>query len=207
MDECQNFGRLDYFRISVQSVVSMYKLIIVFLSAASLSGCFSTVMDAASLVGSGVNAVGSLLPSKPNNSLVFDHDKIKEICIELNRSVAISDFVPSLQAELQQRGVLSRVYETGTQPTNCPLTIGYNAFIQWDVKAFSSNYSPYMTFASLTLRREGRVVGSAQYRIGSFGQDKWGSTSSKLAPLVEALVVTDEKKKAKEKEAATFTGS
>jgi len=186
MDECQNFGRLDYFRISVQSVVSMYKLIIVFLSAASLSGCFSTVMDAASLVGSGVNAVGSLLPSKPNNSLVFDHDKIKEICIELNRSVAISDFVPSLQAELQQRGVLSRVYETGTQPTNCPLTIGYNAFIQWDVKAFSSNYSPYMT---------------------SFGQDKWGSTSSKLAPLVEALVVTDEKKKAKEKEAATFTGS
>jgi len=204
MDECQNFGRFDHFRFSVQSVVSMYKLIIVFLSAASLSGCFSTVMDAASLVGTGVNAVGSMLPSKPNNSLVFDHDKIKEVCIELNRSVAISDFVPSLQAELQQRGVLSRVYETGTQPTNCPLTIGYSAFIQWDVKAFSSNYSPYMTFASLTLRKEGRVVGSAQYRIGSFGQDKWGSTSSKLSPLVKALVVVPDEKA---KQATTFSGS
>ena len=183
----------------------MVKLIIVFLSAASLSGCFSAVMDAASLVGTGVNAVGALLPHKADSASVFDHDEIKEVCIEWNGSVALSDFVPSLQSELKKHGVLSRVYNAGTQPTDCPLTMAYNAFIKWDIKAFSSNYSPYLAFASLTLRREGRVVGTAQYRIGSFGQDKWGSTTSKLGPLVEALVLTPENKT--KKDTPTFGGS
>lgn len=183
----------------------MVKLIFVFLSAASLSGCFSTAMDAASLVGMGVKAVGSLVPDKPDSSTVFEHDEVKEVCIEWNGTVALSDFVPSLQAELQKHGVLSRVYNAGTQPTNCPLTLAYNAFIKWDVKAFSNNYSPYLAFASLTLRREGRVVGNAQYRIGSFGQDKWGSTSSKLAPLVDALLLIPDSKP--KKNSTTFGGS
>lgn len=183
----------------------MVKLIFVFLSAASLSGCFSTVLDAASLIGTGVNAAGSLLPHKADSSNVFDHDAIKEVCIEWNSSVALSDFVPSLQSELQKHGVLSRVYNAGTQPTNCPLTMAYNAFIKWDVKAFSSSYSPYLAYASLTLRREGRVVGTAQYQIGSFGQDKWGATSTKLGPLVDALVVVPDNKA--KKDTTAFGGS
>jgi len=187
----------------------MYKLIIVFLSAVSLSGCFSAIMDAATVVGSGINSAVALLPAKPPSTVVFDHDKIKELCIEWNRSVALSDFVPTLQSELKRHDVSSRVYDAGSQPTSCPITLEYNAFLKWDIKTFSTIYTPYMTFASITLRKEGRVIGTAQYRIGAMGQDKWSSTSSKISPMIEALLAKPDATAPNkdQKNQATFNGS
>ncbi len=132
-----------------------------------------------------------MTPSAPQNPIVFAHAPIKEICIEWNGAVALSDFVPSLQSELQRHGVPSRVYDAGTQPGNCPMTLVYSAFVKWDMKSFSDSYTPYLTFASVTLRKEGRVVGSATYKIGSIKQDKWSSTGSKLGPVVDALLTSN----------------
>jgi hypothetical protein len=94
------------------------------------------------------------------------------------------------------------------------MTLAYAAAVKWDVKMFSDSYTPYMTFASLTLRKNGRVVGSAQYRIGRLEQDKWSSVGSKLRPLVDALLISNpevEPPKAppveKDKNAAIFAGS
>lgn len=170
----------------------MRTIIIATLLASSLSGCVvtstSTLVDAASLVGYAASGVKSMTPNAPANPIVYNKDPIREICIEWNGAVALSDFVPSLQGELQKHGVQSRVYDAGTQVLACPVTLTYTGYVKWDTKVFSDAYSPYLTFAALTLRRDGRVMGSAQYRIGSFGQDKWATVGEKLAPLVDALL-------------------
>lgn len=164
-------------------------------ATASLSGCVvlspSPIVEAANLLGSAITGVSSMTPATPQNPIVFAHAPIKEVCIEWNGAVALSDFVPSLQGELQRHGVPSRVYDAGTQPGNCPMTLAYNAYIKWDMKTFSNAYTPYLTFASVTLRKDGRIVGSANYKIGSIAQDKWSSTSTKLGPVVDALLISN----------------
>jgi len=151
----------------------------------------SPIVEAANLLGSAISGVSSMTPATPQNPIVFAHAPIKEICIEWNGAVALSDFVPSLQSELQRHGVPSRVYDAGTQPGSCPMTLAYAAFVKWDMKTFSNAYAPYLTFASVTLRKEGRVVGSASYKMGAMAQDKWSSTGSKLGPVVDALQISN----------------
>ncbi|MBP0598894.1 cell division protein FtsI [Herbaspirillum sp. LeCh32-8] len=170
----------------------MRTIIIATLLAPALSGCVvtstSALVDAASLVGYAASGVKSMSPNPPANPIVYSKDPIREICIEWNGAVALSDFVPGLQGELLKHGVQSRVYDAGTQALACPVTMSYTGYVKWDTKVFSDAYSPYLTYASLTLRRDGRVLASAQYRIGSFGQDKWATVGEKLAPLVDALL-------------------
>ncbi|NUU04515.1 cell division protein FtsI [Herbaspirillum robiniae] len=162
------------------------------LLATTLSGCVvtstSALVDAASLVGYAASGVKSMTPNAPANPVVYNRDPIREVCIEWNGAVALSDFVPGLQGELQKHGVQSRVYDAGTQAMACPVTLTYTGYVKWDTKVFSDAYTPYLTYAALTLRRDGRVLATAQYRIGSFGQDKWASVGEKLSPLVDALL-------------------
>jgi hypothetical protein len=148
----------------------------------------NALVDAASLVGYAASGVKSMTPNPPSNPIVYNKDPIREVCIEWNGAVALSDFVPGLQGELQKHGVQSRVYDAGTQALACPVTLSYTGYVKWDTKVFSDAYTPYLTFASLTLRRDGRVMGTAQYRIGSFAQDKWATVGEKLGPLVDALL-------------------
>lgn len=170
----------------------MRTIIIVSLVASSLSGCImmpsEPLVQAASLVGYAASGVKSMSPTSSPNPVVYNKDPVREVCIEWNGSVALSDFVPALQNELQRHGVNSRVYDAGTQSVGCPVTLSYTGYVKWDTKVFTDAYTPYLTYAALTLRREGRVMGSAQYRIGSFGQDKWATINEKLAPLVDALL-------------------
>ncbi|TWC63164.1 cell division protein FtsI [Herbaspirillum sp. SJZ099] len=162
------------------------------LLASSLSGCIvmssNPLVDAASVIGYAASGVKGMTPNPPINPVVYNKDPIREVCIEWNGAVALSDFVPGLQAELQRHGVSSRVYDAGTQSPGCPVTLTYVGYVKWDTKVFSDAYTPYLTYAALTLRRDGRVLGSAQYRIGSFAQDKWASVNDKLGPLVDALL-------------------
>lgn len=170
----------------------MRTFIIAPLLVSALSGCVvastNALVDTASLVGYAVSGVKSMTPNPPLNPIVYTKDAIREVCIEWNGAVALSDFVPGLQGELQKHGVQSRVYDAGTQALACPITLAYTGYVKWDTKVFSDAYSPYLTFASLTLRRDGRVLGTAQYRIGSLGQDKWATVGEKLGPLVDALL-------------------
>ncbi|MFJ3057115.1 cell division protein FtsI [Herbaspirillum sp. NPDC087042] len=169
----------------------MRTIITATLLATSLSGCIvtssNTLVDAVSLVGTAASGVKSFSPNSTQNPIVYSKDAIRDVCIEWNGSVALSDFVPGLQGELQKHGVQSRVYDAGTQALACPVTLTYVGYVKWDTKVFSDAYTPYLTYAALTLRRDGRVLGTAQYRMGSFGQDKWASPGDKLAPLIDAL--------------------
>jgi len=167
-------------------------IIIASLFASSLSGCVlmpsDTLVQAANLIGYAASNARSMAPTPPQNAVVHDGNVVREVCIEWNGAVAMSDFVPALQNELLRRGVQSRVYDAGTQAVGCPVTMTYSGFVKWDTKVFSNAYSPYLTYVALTMRRDGRVMGSAQYRLGRFAQDKWATTNEKLGPLVDALL-------------------
>ena len=169
----------------------MRTIITAALLATSLSGCIVTsgnaLMDVVGLVGSAASGVKAMTPNTTQNPIVLNKDPIRDVCIEWNGSVALSDFVPGLQGELLRHGVQSRVYDAGTQALACPVTLSYVGYVTWDTNAFTDAYTPYLTYAALTLRRDGRVLGMAQYRLGSFGQDKWASPGDKLAPLIDAL--------------------
>jgi len=161
--------------------------------AALLSGCMvvtpSPTIEAVHLIGSVVTSAASLTPATAQNTVVFAHDPIKRICIEYNPAVALVDFVPAMQNEFQERGVESRLYDTGMQPSDCPAVLQYSAFLEWDRRALDDRYSSYLTFAALTLRSyDGKVLASANYQTGQMGLDKWSPTRSKVSAVITALL-------------------
>jgi len=114
---------------------------------------------------------------------------VQNVCIELNTSVTVLDFLPTVQQELSRRGVASRVYGEGTEPRNCEAVLNYEATREWDNRIAASEALPYMNYARLTLRREGEIISSANYGVGNLGFDKWSSTRTKVSSMVDTLLV------------------
>lgn len=114
---------------------------------------------------------------------------IQNVCVELNSAVTVDDLLPAVQDRLRKYGVETRVFEPGTEPAGCDATLNYTATREWDRNRVSSSEAlPYMNFASLTLRRNGRIISSANYELKGLGFGKWSSTSTKIGPVVDALV-------------------
>ena len=157
-----------------------------------LSGCMimtpSPALEAANLAGVAVMNTASIFPGSATDAVAHPHQHIKTVCIEFNPAVAVSDFVSAIQANLSANGVDSRLYDTGMQPSSCEATLDYTASLDWDQRLFSDEYSPYLTYASLTLRQNGHVVASSNYKLGTL--DKWASTRTKLSGAVKALLAS-----------------
>lgn len=163
------------------------------LSLVLLSGCVvvppSPTYEAVSLISTAVVGASSLIPGAANNPVVHGHERIDNLCIQFNPAVAVADFVPAVQRELRDNSVDSRLYEAGMQPADCQAILYYSAFLDWDRRAMSDEYSPYLTFASITLRSsDGRVLASANYEEGQLGMDKWSSTRAKISTVIKALL-------------------
>lgn len=160
--------------------------------AALLSGCVvvtpSPTIEAVHLLSSVLTGAASITPGSAQDVVVHEHAPIKRVCIELNPAVALVEFVPAVQNELRERGVDSRLYDTGMQPADCPVVLQYTAYLDWDRRALDHQYSTYLTFATLTLRSyDGKVLASANYQLGQMGLDKWSPTRSKVAAVISAL--------------------
>jgi hypothetical protein len=165
------------------------------LPAFTLSACMvvppSPVYEAASLVSTAVVSASSLMPNAARNAVVHNHERIDNVCIQFNPSVALADFVPAMQGELRDNRVDSRLYEIGMQPADCQAILYYTAFLDWDQRAFNDEYAAYLTFANFTLRSsDGRVLASANYESGQMGLDKWSSTRLKISTVVKALLAS-----------------
>jgi hypothetical protein len=145
-------------------------------------------LEAVKLISVAITGVASMSPNPAQNTITHPHEPFKDICIEWNRNVAVADFVPALQGELLRHGIASRVYEAGMQPPGCGAELDYAAFQQWEKRTFADDYSSYLSYAALTLRKNGTVLASANYEMGVMGYDKWAPTRKKLAPLVDAML-------------------
>lgn len=116
---------------------------------------------------------------------------LSELCIEFNPQTPTSDLVPTLQQLLLRHQVRSRVYDARTPPDRCEVWLTYSAQIDWDTRALSDRYEPFISRAELTLRTgHGRVLATGQYRYDArqWRASQWASTHDKLDAVVTALV-------------------
>lgn len=159
--------------------------------ALSLNACVvmtpSPALKVLELATLTVSNASALVSNEAESPLRMGHERFDGVCIELKRSVALADFVPALQAELDKHGVSSRVYD-GALPVFCRHSVHYIAQLEWGRRFFESEFQPYLSAARLELRQQGKVLAASSYRLGALGLDKWGSTRDKLAPSVRVLV-------------------
>ncbi|GGP17899.1 cell division protein FtsI [Silvimonas iriomotensis] len=173
---------------------TLLRLCCALISLLMLSGCVVVptipVGELVTAAADGIATVTSAA-SSGNSGAPFEYVRpylsLKEVCIDWNEVVAVPDFVPSLQLLLKRYGVESRVYSPGTAPTGCA-ELTYTASRKWERRYGRDEDSSYLASASLTLRRNGQLLGSATYEAGNFGFDKWKNTGAKLAPVVDTLL-------------------
>jgi hypothetical protein len=158
-----------------------------------LEGCLvmtpSPAMKVLELASLSVNHASALVASGPDNPVVMPYERQDGVCIELDQTAAVSDFVPALQAELAKNGINSRVYDA-VLPPYCSYAIHYVLQLEWDRRLFQSEYQPYLSSARIELRQQGRILAASSYRLGMLGLDKWSSTRDKLAASVKLIAAS-----------------
>ncbi|WP_077034548.1 hypothetical protein [Pelomonas sp. KK5] len=160
------------------------------LSACSVIGSITTAELLGSAAGPLTSAALGRAPGQASNTVHHGDAPVKAVCIEFNRSAPLADLVPALQAELRSQQVSSRVYEAGTELQGCPVWLRYAASIEWGKPPFSDNYRPYLSAATLSLRRaDGVVMATSDYRLDEeMGVSRWADTRRKLSRTVYALL-------------------
>ena len=156
-------------------------------SLAGLAGGLGLASSAAAPLSS---AALARAPGQASNTVHHGDAPVRAVCIELNRNVPLADLVPALQAELREQRVTSRVYEAGTELLGCEVWLRYAASVAWAQPPFSERYRPYLSAASLSLRKaDGTVMASSDYQLDEdMGLSRWADTRHKLARTVYALV-------------------
>lgn len=133
---------------------------------------------AAALVLSGCTAV-TVKPVDPSA-------KIQHVCIKDNPKVIVEDFVSVVEAALERHMISSEIYEGRTAPAHCEYVMTYTARQSWD-------FNTYLTHAELHIERSGQPFASAIFHLknnGGLSLAKWGSTKSKMDPVVDQLLGT-----------------
>jgi hypothetical protein len=104
------------------------------------------------------------------------------LCIQRNPQVFMAEFVDVLRSDVEAQGIKARVYD-GEPPAQCRYRMEYTANWRWDL-------AMYLAFAELRVYDKGLLIGEANYdaRAGGGRPDKFGSTATKLKPLVDQLL-------------------
>lgn len=159
-------------------------------AALTLSGCTlitSPLIAGAQLAGTAVSSVANMAPGSSTNGMAHPHDELHNICIELNSNVIVPDFIPELQKKLRELDMESRVYAVGNAPSDCEAMLYYNVLTQWGSPLFSDELRPYITDINLLLKKNGKVLANAAYKLDGMSYDKWSSTGKKLTPLLSKM--------------------
>jgi len=101
------------------------------------------------------------------------------ICIVENPRVLLSDFVSVVERRFAYHEIKTKIVANSSE---CKFTLDYTAERGWDLK-------PFLDYALLNLRREGFLIGSAEYRNkGGFTITKYAGTATKLNPVIDELL-------------------
>ena len=111
---------------------------------------------------------------------------IKNVCIQENPKVWVSDFLPVLKEGFARHSIATTVYsESAIKPTGCEYVLTYTALRRWDI-------APYLSHAELWLEKDGWQIGYAQYHLvggGGLSLMKWQGTKTKMDPVIDDLLV------------------
>jgi hypothetical protein len=106
---------------------------------------------------------------------------ISSVCIEKNPKVLVKDILGVLEDGFRRHDIRTLVYQ-GKAPDQCEFTLWYNATEGWDL-------APFLNYAELRLRYQGELIASANYKhSGGLALNKWGSTSTKISPVMDELL-------------------
>ncbi|MEC5408997.1 hypothetical protein VOM14_25930 [Paraburkholderia sp. MPAMCS5] len=155
-----------------------------------LNGCAWTLIQAADATGSVIQAGYAIAANYSSPTFVNGRPAdVRHVCIEVNQTVSVGDFVPALQLALGHRGIRSDVYNPGTSPAGCEARLVYNAAIDYGRRSFSDEPVQYLSIIDLTLVQDGRILVTARYQTGGLNTDRFSSASTKLNGLIDKMVV------------------
>ncbi|QQC63308.1 hypothetical protein [Paraburkholderia ginsengisoli] len=158
--------------------------------AFGLNGCAWTLISAADATGSVIQAGYAIAANYSSPTFVNGRPAdLHHVCIEVNQTVSVGDFVPALQLALDRRGIRSDVYNPGTSPAGCEARLVYNAAIDYGRRSFSDESIQYLSIIDLTLIHDGRILVTARYQTGGLNTDRFSSASTKLSGLIDRMVV------------------
>ncbi|WP_090802112.1 hypothetical protein [Paraburkholderia tuberum] len=142
----------------------------------ALDGCAWTLIQAADATGSVIQAGYAIASNYSSPTFVNGRPAdLQHLCIEVNPTVSVGDFVPALQLALERRGIHSDIYNPGTSPAGCEARLVYDAAIGYGRRS--------------TLIQSGRILVTARYQTGGLNTDRFSSASVKLGGLIERMVV------------------
>jgi hypothetical protein len=155
-----------------------------------LNGCAWTLITAADATGSVIQAGYAIASNYSSPTFINGRAAdVHDVCIEVNPTVSVGDFLPALQFALDRRGVRSAVYNPGASPTSCEARLVYDAALDYGRRSFSDDPVQYLAVIDLSLIESGRIVVTARYQTGGLGIDRFSSASTKLGGLVDKMVV------------------
>ncbi|WP_232231980.1 hypothetical protein [Burkholderia sp. WSM2230] len=155
-----------------------------------LNGCAWTLIQAADATGSVIQAGYAIAANYSSPTFVSGRPAdVRHVCIEVNTTVSVGDFVPALQLALDRRGIRSDVYNPGTSPAGCEARLVYNAAIDYGRRSFSDDTIQYLSIIDLTLVQNGRILVTARYQTGGLNTDRFSSASTKLNGLIDRMVI------------------
>lgn len=130
------------------------------------------------LVGISLCACTSLDVSSVN----LQHTPIKKICIEENSKSIVDDLPGAIVRSIQKQGIETLVF-SGQVPTGCQYHMKYEAFQGLDG-------APFLAKFHVQLFKERLVLANGTYDVGSgLSLAKWGTTASKIEPVLEKMFV------------------
>jgi hypothetical protein len=155
-----------------------------------LNGCAWTLITAADATGSVIQAGYAIASNYSSPTFVNGRPaSISAVCIEVNQTVSVGDFVPALQLALNRRGIRSDVYNPGTAPASCESRLVYNAAVDYGRRSFSDSPIQYLSVIDLTLLQQGHILVTARYQTGQLGTDRFSNASVKLGGMIDKMVV------------------
>jgi hypothetical protein len=107
--------------------------------------------------------------------------KISSICLERSDDIFMDDYHGIIEKNLATLNVPSKSVEL-KEESGCDHVMRYKANWRWDM-------AMYLTYANFSVFKGQERIGYAEYNAagGGFRPDKWGTTESKITPILKEL--------------------
>jgi len=116
------------------------------------------------------------------SSVNLQSTSIKLICIEENLNSIVDDLPGVLVRFVQKQGIQTLVF-SGQLPAACQYHMKYEAFQGRDGVNFLAKFN-------VQLIKDKKTIATGAYDVGSgLSLAKWGSTASKVEPILEKMLV------------------
>lgn len=106
---------------------------------------------------------------------------IDVLCVEHNETTHMAEFEPTMVRLIEERGIRTQVYR-GERPDDCRHVAIYSANWRWDM-------AMYLSYFRIEIFDDFKSVAVAEYdaALGGMNLGKFGSTESKIRPLIDRL--------------------